>query len=329
MASSIVHIGLHKTGTTWFQECVYPRVTNLRYVPRAATQAALLTPSAFAFDAERAAKELDAASGPVILCEENLSGYPHNGGLHGFLTQAVALRIRATLPDARIVVFLRAQPEMIAACYQQYVRGGGTYSAQRYLWPNDWLRGAEAQPFKVPRFSFDYFEYDRVVTHYQALFGSERVHVLPFEVLQRDTGDFLARFARELELELELGSVPTAKRNPSYSPFAVALMRRLNRFTARTVQDKRHWIHLPHWYSVRRRMIEPLNRSGLLGERASAENVLGGPTIAWIRQRYWESNRRLARLVSFDPGALGYPVDPPLEPVDRPRRARWQRFLVK
>jgi hypothetical protein len=329
MTSSIVHIGFHKTGTTWFQQCVYPRVKNLRYVPRATTQLALLMPSAYAFDPARAARELGVASGPLILCEENLSGYPHNGGLHGFLTRAVAERIHAVLPDARVVVFVRAQPEMIAACYQQYVRGGGTHSAQRYLWPGDWLRGAEALPFKAPRFSFDHFEYDRVVAHYRALFGRERVHVFPFEALQRDTAGLLARFARELGLDLDLASVPLAKRNPSYSPSLLALMRVLNRFTARTVQDKRYWVHLPRWYSLRRRLIEPLNRSGLLGARATVESVLGEPAVAWIRQRFGESNRRLAALVPFDLEALGYPFDPPAEPAERPRRAAWRRSLVK
>jgi hypothetical protein len=326
MTSPIVHIGFHKTGTTWFQDCVYPRVRNLRYVPRARTQAALLEPSAFAFDAAEAARQLELASGPVILCEENLSGYPHNGGLHGFLTQAVAQRIRATLPEARIVVFLRAQHEMIAACYQQYVRGGGTFSSQRYLWPSDWLRGAQSQTFKIPRFSFDHFEYDRVIAHYSALFGAGRVHVYPYEALQRDARALLERFAKDLELELDLASVPMDKRNPSYSPAVLALTRVLNRFTARTVNEKRYWVHVPQWYSVRRRIVELLNRGST---RASPEDVLGAQALAWIRQRYWESNRRLEQLVRWSPAELGYPMDPPDEHVERPQRAAWLRWMAK
>ena len=327
--TSIVHIGFHKTGTTWFQECVYPRVKNFRYVPRARVQAALLEPTAFAFDAARAARELGGADAPLLLCEENLSGYPHSGGLQGFLTRVLAERIRAALPSARIVMFVRRQPEMIAACYQQYVRAGGTHSAQRYLWPSDWLRGAEAQAFKTPRFSFDHFDYDGVVAHYQALFGAERVLVLPFEALQRDAGDFLGSFASRLGLELDAAEIPLAKRNPSYSPALLALMRGLNRFTARSVNDKRHWVHLPRWYSLRRRAVEPLNRSGLFGRRASPERVLGEHAVRWIEQRYAEPNRRLSKLVDFDLASFGYPLDAPTTPVDRPRRARWLRFLVK
>ena len=296
--TSIVHIGFHKTGTTWFQECVYPRVKNFRYVPRARVQAALLEPTAFAFDAARAARELGGADAPLLLCEENLSGYPHSGGLQGFLTRVLAERIRAALPSARIVMFVRRQPEMIAACYQQYVRAGGTHSAQRYLWPSDWLRGAEAQAFKTPRFSFDHFDYDRLVAHYVALFGRENVHVFPYEEIQRDAAAFLARFAAELGLELDSATVPTGKQNASYSRAVAMLARALNRFTDRTVADKRHWLHVPRWYSVRRLLVESLNKTGLFGQRAAPEVLLGDGTVAWIRQRFWESNRALAKLVA-------------------------------
>ena len=47
---AIVHIGYHKTGTTWFQERFYPAVRNRRYVPRATARAAFLRPGALHFD---------------------------------------------------------------------------------------------------------------------------------------------------------------------------------------------------------------------------------------------------------------------------------------
>jgi hypothetical protein len=330
MASPIVHIGFHKTATTWFQKSVYPRVTNFAYVPRARVIRAFLSASALHFDADwaRAALELPASAAP-ILCEESLSGYLHNGGLMGFLSKEMAQRIHAVFPDAHIVVFVRSQPEMIAACYQQYVRGGGTHSPTRYLWPTDWLRAAAAAQYKIPRFSFDHFDYDRLVAHYIALFGAERVHVYAYEELQRGGPAFLERFAKELGLELDLASVPTTKENASYSRAVNGFARVLNHFTRRTVNDKRTWVHLPHWYSLRRRFVEAANATGLFGSRAAPEDLLGAQTVAWIRQRYWESNRRLAQLVRFDLAELGYPLDPPLVPVERPQRPAWLRWTTK
>ncbi len=330
MPRPIVHIGYHKTATTWFQKVVYPRVRNFAYVPRNRVKRAFLSASALHFDPAwtRAALEIDPAK-PPILCEEELSGYLHTGGLMGFLSKEMAQRIQQVFPDARIVIFVRSQPEMVAACYQQYLRGGGTYRPRRYLWPVDSLHGAAAAPYKIPRFSFDHFDYDRLVAHYVALFGRENVHVYPYEEIQRDAAAFLARFAGELGLELDLAAVPTGKQNASYSRAVAMLARALNRFTDRTVADKRHWLHVPRGYSVRRLLIESLNKTGLFGQRAAPEVLLGERAVAWIRQRYWESNRRLAKLVPWDPAAFGYPMDAPAHPVERPRRPKWLRWTVK
>lgn len=330
MATPIVHIGYHKTATTWFQKSVYPRVSNLAYVPRERVKRAFFSASALHFDAAwtRAALEVPSGATP-ILCEEELSGYLHTGGLMGFLSKDMAQRIHAVFPDARIVLFVRAQPEMISACYQQYVRGGGTYAPRRYLWPADYWRAAAAQPYKIPRFSFDHFDYDRLVAHYAALFGAERVHVYAYEELQRGGAAFLERFAKELGLELDLASVPMSKQNVSYSRAINSFTRALNRFTRRTVNDKRYWLHVPFWYSVRRKLVEAANATGLFGSRASPEDLLGSDAVAWIRQRYVESNRRLAPLVRFDLAALGYPLEPPAAPIERPKRAAWLRWTTK
>ena len=61
----------------------------------------------------------------------------------------------------------------------------------------------------------------------------------------------------------------------------------------------------------------------------TAPTMLGARTVAWIRQRFWESNRRLAKLVPWDPAAFGYPMDAPSQPVERPRRSKWLRWTVK
>jgi hypothetical protein len=330
MPEPIVHIGYHKTATTWFQKSVYPRVTNYAYVPRARVKLAFLSASALHFDPEWARAKLELAPElPPILCEEELSGYLHTGGLLGFLSKEMAHRIQAVFPDAHVVIFVRSQPEMIAACYQQYVRGGGTYGPRRYLWPADALFGAAASTYKIPRFSFDHFDYDRLVAHYVALFGAQRVHVFPYEEIQRDARGFLGRFAEQMGLALDVSRVPLGKQNPSYSGPILWVARALNRFTARTVNDKRYWLHIPRWYSLRRHLIEGLNRSGWLGSRADPNDLLGPETVAWIRQRYWESNRQLAKLVPWDPAAFDYPMDPPALPVPRPRLARWRRWLAK
>lgn len=320
--SPIVHIGYHKTATTWFQRDVYPHVLGRRYVPREEVQAALLAPSAFAFDPAAARAALPPGPG-LVLCEENLSGYLHNGGLNGHLSRAMAERIRAVLPDARIVLFVRRQPAMIAAAYAQYLRGGGTHGPHRYLFPQDYLFGAAAEPWKAPRFSFDHFDYDRLAAWYAELFGRDRVHVFLYEALAADQPGFLRRFAADLELELDWDRIGFSGRNASYHRPAAWAARALNRFTARSVVDKRTLLHVPGFYTARRPLLERAARL------PGSKDLLGAGMTAWIEQRYWESNRRLAEMFGLDLAAHRYPLSPPDRPVERPRAAAWRRTLAR
>jgi hypothetical protein len=327
VAGAIVHLGYHKTATTWFQKSVYPRVRNYAYLPRQRVNHAFLDPTAFQFDpaACRAALALPAEH-PPILCEEALSGALLVGGMMGFQSAAVADRIHAVLPDARIVVFVRSQPEMISAAYLQYLRNGGTHGLHRFLWPGDYRRADAAIPRHDPGFDLDHFEYDRLVAHYAQRFGASRVLVFAYEELRRDARAFLERFAKRLEIELDVAGVPFEKRNVSYSLAVSRLARVLNRFTAHAVPDKHHWIHVPHWYAARKKLLEAASRSGLFGRRASSERLLGADVLRFLRARYWASNRRLAEQTGLDLRALGWTLDPPAEPAPRPRGGFAQRW---
>lgn len=319
----IVHIGYHKTATTWFQRNVYPLAASHRWVPREAARQALLDPFGLSFDPAAARRELADPHDcrPVVICEENLSGYIHNGGLHGLMAPEAARRIKAVYPDARIVMLIRSQPAMIAATYVQYVRGGGTYGPRRYLFPGRYLTGAFRHPYKAPRFAFEHFEYDRLVTFYDALFGRENVTVLPYEELRRDAVAFLARMRRELGLGLDPGAVVYKRANRSFGPLTILAGRLLGLFTARSVIDKAHLFSIPGFYELRRPILNALSR---LERPAAPETILGRPLVEHIRACYAPSNRRLARLRDIDLRGLGYPLEPVADLRGKPAEPRPQ-----
>lgn len=329
MTEALIHIGYHKTATTWFQQVYYPLARDATYVPRAVVRQAFLQDGAFTFDPARARALIDSHTGGaarLVLCEEGLSGYPHNGAMMGCLSKEVAGRLKATLPEARIVIFIRAQAEAIAATYQQYLRGGGTHRPHRYLFPYDYLYGAIAQPHKVPRFSFDHFAYDRLIACYEELFGADRVHVFLYEAFRRDPVDFLADYGRRLDLDVPPAAVSLKPRNRSYSQAVLGLARLLNHFTSRTVQDKQCLVHIPGWYGARGKLLEGLSR---VGRPPSAVQLLGPETVTWIAQQFWESNLRLVGRLGLPLARCGYPVDPPVTPVERPRAAPWHAWLAR
>src|SRR5689334_3250233 len=107
----LVHIGYHKTGTSWFQKRVYPRLTSHTVVDQRAIRETLMGRDAFDFDpaAARAALGLDRPDQPVVLCEEDLSGVLHQGLASTYIAKEMAHRLHAMLPDANILIFVRAQ----------------------------------------------------------------------------------------------------------------------------------------------------------------------------------------------------------------------------
>lgn len=320
MARAIIHIGYHKTATTWFQEHFYPAVKNARYIPRDVVRAALLEDTAFQFDPAKARQKLGAAPGETVaICEEGLSGYLHHGGLLGYLSKEVAHRIKAVFPDARIVIVVRNQPSIIAASYQQYVKGGGTHSLRRYLFGEQYLRGARGEITKCPRFTFDHFDYAPLVAHYQSVFGKENVHVFAYEAFHAAPEAFLDEFCARLDLAADVEPVALASSsNRSYGIFIMRIVRILNLFTYRTVFDKHYIIHIPFWYAVVRVIGETLNRIPGLNWAPKSAGFLGKRLRRWIEQRYWRSNVELKALTGLPLEDYGYVMSAPAEEIPKP-----------
>jgi len=307
----LVHIGYHKTASTWFQKQVYPRVDGAACLPRPAIAEALLTPHALHFDPQDARRQLNAAAGDaggrLLLCHEELSGHPDSGGHNGCLSKLVAERLRDTLPEAEIVVLVRHQLEMIASIYKQYVRVGGTHRPARYLYPARWRGGAFASPYKIPLFSFEHFAYDALVEHYRDLFGASRVHVFTYEAFREDPRGFLSGFVDRLGLAVDPDRPQLAAENVAYGSRVLQLARWLNRLTAANVADKRCFLDLFRSHKAFKRLMASLNRTPLAGRALDARSLLGEEVVADIDARYAGSNKRLMQMTGLALDRFGYP----------------------
>src|SRR5262245_13961181 len=220
----VLHVGFPKAGSTWLQQELWPRVRNARAIPRPVLRRELLVPSPLGFDARAARRAvLGHGADRVILSEEELVGNLHTGGLHGAMSREIAERLAHAFPDAQVVILVRSQLDMVASAYKQYVESGGTGDIHRFLRP-------ASSPHKTPNFSLDFLDYDAHVKRYEALFGTDAVHVHPFEELRRDGRAFAARLAGDLELDLDPEQVSTAPRNVGLRRGTRRLLRVLNHF---------------------------------------------------------------------------------------------------
>jgi hypothetical protein len=283
---AIVHIGYHKTGTTWFQDIFYPAVRNRPYLPRATVRAAFLASGALHFDAAQARTTLGSACDSALLCEENLTGGLHNGGLAGNLSKDVAQRIHAALPDAQIVIFVRDPVAAIASAWLQYVKGGGTFGLRRYLFGRDRLSAVAPERDEAPGFCLEHFDYHRLIAHYDALFGAGRVHVFRYEDFRADPRGFASAYAARFGLEVDLSQIDWSARNPSLSRPLLGMARAMNLFTRRAVADKDWLVHVPGWYRLSRTLLRWANGSGRFGRPLRPGDLIEPDLTAWLRAHY-------------------------------------------
>jgi hypothetical protein len=281
-----------------------------------------------AFDVEQAREALGLNDAqPAIICEEDLSGVLHNAGLlSNYVAKEMASQLHALAPHARIVIFVRNQQAMAASCYNQYLREGGTASVHRYLFPEDYLHLGNIRPLKNPRFDFTQFEFDRLVAHYDALFGRENVLVFAYEEFARDREQFLRRFTEALGIERpEVQASHTFNR--SFRAPLLPVARILNLFTRRSVPEKRTIVHIPYWYPLRTGLLEGLNMAPFMGKAPSPQRLLGRRVYDWIGQRFWAHNLALSERMGLDLGPLGYATAPPPIDLPRPQRSKLTSFL--
>ena len=224
----LIHIGYHKTATTWLQSRVFkPRHGFHEVLDHAAVFDAIIAPHPLDFDPAPVRDRLAAAraaapgDGVDVVSLEALSGLPYDGGRESAL---YAERLHRIAPEARILVTIREQVAVMASLYMQYLSRAGTQSPARFF---------DERPYPgYTKFSHRHFYYDRLVARYQALFGPDNVFVLPLETVAADqctSVGLLAAFSGNDRLD-PAAWAETRTRNVSYPQFAAPLLRRANHF---------------------------------------------------------------------------------------------------
>lgn len=304
--SALLHVGYIKTATTFLQNTVFKgdggdlELAAGRRTREQLVENVLLADD-YDFDPALIRATLDAVSAPVrargrlpVWSEEMLLGNPASRRYDGF---ANARKLRAVFPDAGILITIRKQQSIAMSMYAEYVLGGGPLPLRTFIGTGD-----EPPSFSAilrPEFLF----FDRAVRHYRALFGANRVLVLPQEMLLAASGDFVAALSRFTGAGIALP--PSSRRDhASEGRVAAGLRRRLNRFALRDPTRPGRG----GYSALMNRGVRLVDRldPGLFDARLAARRRLA------LEARYdglfAASNRALAEMTGLDLGGMGYDV---------------------
>ena len=295
----LIHPGFHKTGTTWLQDELFAdtRLFNA-LMTHADVDRLIVRPHDFLFDPEPArtwiaAQRVDDGRVDVV-SSEILSGSPFYGLREA---RALADRLKAIAPDARILLTVRAQPAILRSLYQQYIKRGGTLKPAAFF-------DQRTEP-GYHGFDMDLLQFHLFADHYAALFGEQNVIVLPQELLQRQPQQFLETLmAFATGGNLPSGLTMSDRRGSGVSPpmGGTPLFRLSNRFRS-TPLNPGGFAGL-EWVGA---LLFKLGYRKTIGSeyyRREVETALS----RLIRDRYAQSNLLLQRFVPLDLATLGYDV---------------------
>lgn len=294
-APLLLHVGYHKTATTWMQRLLFTPAHGYRQIAdHSDVFRHIVQPHGLRFDpgamqaliARRLADQ-PADEVPVI-SSEILSGHPFYGGHE---SDVYAARLHQIAPQARILISIRSQLRILPSVYMQYVLRGGTMPCDLFF------RGTQ----EIAYFGFtpEHFEYDLLVARYQALFGAHNVYVLTQESLQADidaAAASLADFAGNndfVALRPEARGVHAA----SYPEYAAPLLRRINHLQASQLNptpvirlgQTPYGLYRITGYALRRWPFKTL---------LSHKKPVSDHVRQHFTGRFTDSNKRLAALVS-------------------------------
>lgn len=201
----LIHIGYHKTATTWLQKEIFshkdkgfyplqPRDGDPRPQPKVMAKPFFCIHD-LDFDAayvqNKVRERCDIEDGIIpVISNERLSGEPFFGGDD---SRRIAEKLHATFPEAKILIGIREQISMIESFYHQYIVEGGTLSLKNFL--------NLSRPRRPCQFKIENFEYDKLIHLYQSLFGIENVMVFAYEELRNDPKDILRRLSNFLGIK--------------------------------------------------------------------------------------------------------------------------------
>lgn len=293
----IFHIGFPKTGTTWFQEKLFPSFINGVYIDKKTTNRYFNLSDVYEFDSLEIKLKLNfSRTTNYIFSSEGLTTPINNSRYYGEHSKTCADKIKATFPNAKIIIFIRNQQSMIPSAYSQYLKNGGVISFKKYLYTNE-------------VFNFKQLCYHNIISYYDLLFGEENVEIYLYEEFKKDPELFLKNMCSRFQLRFSMDNVDFASVNQSLRVGLMPIVRMFNMFHKNPLGRKRYIVSLPYADRFVENFILPLNKFPIFGSHKTFSSLPSKRMTDYIFNCFHKSNNILAKRVGYDKlKEFGYPL---------------------
>ncbi len=315
--SWVLHVGWQKTGSTWLQKSVFPRLPDVEFIGKRYPMRAedwslqLFNTIHFVddleFSADRIAEVVRAHTAHVplskvrVLSGEGLVGNPWHAG---FDSKRNADRLQAIFGPAKILFTVRNQGDMLESLYKQYLLEGGTCRFETLLS----TRSQHAD------FRMEHLQYPRLIRYYESLFGADQVRVIPYELLVNEPQQFVDLICEFIGVDRwTLNESQRGYVRRGFSPNLCRYMRYINYVAKSNFNPAGFFGQRPsaNWPRVKQ-ALHPYTWATTIAdweERLGRRRELLAPEQRHRIQDYYRAgNQQLQPYVPYDLGAFGYPM---------------------
>ena len=201
----LIHVGSRRSLSTWLQEELFSN--NNFYIIKGHLNKTRIS-KYFEYsdpvlsDLNKLKKELrqDIENAKLqkkipIITNEALVGNELNG--NNFFAISNFLKLISD-KETKILYIIRRQDQKILALYKKHIAKGGVSNLKNFINSGDFInRGIF--PYSI-NFKKECLFYDKIIEHYQYLFGKENVLVLPYEMFAKKNEIFIKRILEFINL---------------------------------------------------------------------------------------------------------------------------------
>ena len=311
MKKILIHIGYHKSGSTFLQQDVFPNLP-VQFLFLSYDHFNALEPESY-FDADAFRKKItqdikekyqQIKYETTILSHEQLSGAPNGSDIINPFV--IAHNLKKAFPQAKILIIIRNQFAYIESIYtfRVAIKGAEYRTFKRYI----------AEEGKVGLFK--HIEYHQLIEYYVKLFGIKQILVLPLEYLKADPNSFLNQITEFINLPEKINFSKVPKRNVSTKlVYILAIWRPINfvfhhsllairfLFAENHIDIDEFMSHKPvkrvrfAYYNVKRFSTRIMNKLLKGTKRIYAKE---NPEYHQLKKRFEKSNDHLNEIVEID-----------------------------